>query len=103
MKRDRDEANEAHFAHLMSLPVVREGRMKTRDQVPYSLGKLATLSRKFTTTTYIKPNPIPKWTVLPTYADWLRSVGCTPIKCKRSRVQMFEESPPEAWRDYPQS
>lgn len=99
----RKRANEAHFAHLMSLPVVQEGRIHLRDQYPQSPARLAVMAKKFTSPVmaFGPPRTGDRLGPLPTYADWLRSVGCTPIRTKRSKVQMFEESPPEAWRDLP--
>lgn len=98
-----DERQKADFAALMALPVVREGRIKLRDQYPQSPARLAVMARKFTTPviTFGPPRKGARLGPVPTYADWCRSVGCTPIRVKRSKVQMFEESQPEAWRDLP--
>ena len=95
--------DEAHFSHLMSVPVIREGRMKTRDQVPYGPAKLASMARKFTTPVipFGPPRKGDRLGEVPSYSDWLRSVGAAPLKRKRANVHMFEESPPEAWRYLP--
>ncbi len=91
-----------HFEHLMSVPAVRQGRIKLRDAVPYSDKTLARLSKPFTTATYIKAQKIAPYTKLPKYRDWLKSIGAwTPKPRKRKSAPMFCESAPEAWRDLP--
>ena len=100
----KNRANEQHFAHLMSVPVVREGRIKLRDAVPFSDKTLARLCKPLTTETTVfraKPLKGDRLGPVPTYADWLRSIGITPVKRKRAKVQMFTDSPSEAWRDLP--
>jgi hypothetical protein len=88
----------------MSLPVVREGRIKLREQFPQSPARLAVMARKFTTPviTFGPPRKGDRLGEVLSYADWLQSACKVPAKvARRAKVQMFEESKPEAWRDVP--
>lgn len=93
-----------HLEHLMSIPVVREGRIKLRDAVPFSDKTLARLCKPLSSPVmaFSKPRTGDRLGPLPKYADWLRSIGAAPVrKSKRRVAPMFCESAPEVWRDLP--
>ena len=92
------------FAALMALPVNDGFRQKTRDRVPFSDRTLTRLCKPLTTPidSAFKPQTVPAWAKMPRYVDWLRSIGCAPVRKRKPKAApMFPESKPERWRNVP--
>jgi hypothetical protein len=100
-----------HLAHLMSRPAHSPGRAKTRDLVPFSDKTLARLCKPLSSPAmaFAGPRKGDRLGPLPTYREWLRSIGALPATKARARrlpakpkaPPMFGESAPETWRDLP--
>ena len=90
-------------AALFGCPVDRP-RDKTRDRVPFSDKTLMRLCKPLSTPidSAFKPQTVPAWAKMPRYVDWLRSIGCAPVRKRKPKAApMFPESKPERWRNVP--
>jgi hypothetical protein len=84
----KNRANEQHFAHLMSVPAVREGRIKLRDAVPASGKRLDQMARKFASTS--------SWH---SFRDWNKTNKdpIYPVWCRGTPQLAAVVKVPEAW------